>query len=92
MAHAVKDKASDTTSASENSALTKALYAMHQLTLEEKVQLLEYLGRSLQHDIKREAYKDISWEEFLDKTCGSLADDPIELPDRFKAQTQEASQ
>ena len=92
MAHVVKDKASDETSASANSALTKALRAMHQLTFEEKVQLLEFLSRSLQHDIKLGAYKDISWEEFLEMTYGSLADDPIELPDRFKAQAQDASQ
>lgn len=92
MAHAVKDEASDETSASANSALTKALHAMHQLNMEEKVQLLDYLSRSLQRDLKHEAYKDISWEEFLDMTYGSLADDPIELPDRFKEQAQEASQ
>ena len=92
MADLVKDKTSDEVAASSESALMKAVQAIHKLTLEEKAQLLEYLSRLMQHDIKQEAYKDISWEEFLSMTYGSLADDPIELPDRFKAQAQDASQ
>ncbi len=92
MADLMEDKASEEVAASSDSALIKAVQAIHKLTLEEKAQLLEYLSKSMQHDIKQEAYKDISWEEFLDMTYGSLADDPIELPDRFKTQAQDASQ
>lgn len=48
------------------------------LSLVEKVRLLEHLSASLKHDIEVEAYKTIPWEQFLDLTYGSLADDPIE--------------
>ena len=48
------------------------------MTLAEKVSLLEHLSRSLKQDITTEAYQHIPWEQFLDLTYGSLADDPIE--------------
>ena len=48
------------------------------LTLPEKARLLEYLSTSLKHDLETEAYKHLPWEQFLDLTYGSLADDPIE--------------
>ena len=54
------------------SALMEVVNAMHKLTLEEKAQLLEYLGRALQLGIRREAFKDVSWEEFIDSSFGSL--------------------
>ncbi len=92
MADLLKDKASDEVTVGSKSALMAAVQATHELTLEEKAQLLEYLSRALQYGIRQEAYKDMSWKEFLDMTYGSLADDPIELPDRFKAQAQDASQ
>ena len=92
MADFVKDKASDEVAADSKSALMEVVQAMHKLTLEEKAQLLEYLSRALQYGIRQQEYKDISWEEFLDMTYGSLADDPIKLPDRFKAPVQDASQ
>ena len=56
------------------SALLEVVRAMHKLTLEEKAQLLEYLGRALQHDIRQQEYKDISWDEYIDNTYGSLPD------------------
>ena len=91
MADLVKDEASDEVAAGSKSALMEVVQAMHKLTLEEKAQLLEYLSRALQYGIRQQEYKDISWEKFLDMTYGSLADDPIELPDRFKAHAQDAS-
>jgi hypothetical protein len=48
------------------------------MTLAEKVLLLEHLSTALKHDLEIEAYKYIPWEQFLDLTYGSLADDPIE--------------
>ena len=48
------------------------------MTLAEKVRLLEYLSTSLKQDIETEAYKHMPWEQFIDLTYGSLADDPIE--------------
>ncbi len=49
-----------------------------QLTLAEKVRLLERLSTAVKHDLELEAYKHIPWEQFIDLTYGSLADDPIE--------------
>lgn len=50
----------------------------NRMSLVEKVRLLEHLSATLKHDIEVEAYKHIPWNEFLDLTYGSLADDPIE--------------
>lgn len=65
----------------------EALQLTSRLSLAEKVRLLEHLSTSLKHDLETEAYKHIPWEQFLDLTYGSLADDPIErnqppLPDQ----------
>ena len=49
-----------------------------QLTLAEKVRLLERLSTAVKHDLEPEAYKHIPWEQFIELTYGSLADDPIE--------------
>lgn len=55
-----------------------AVQLTNHMTLVEKIQLLEYLSTSLRHDIEIEAYKHIPWDQFIDLTYGSLADDPIE--------------
>ena len=57
-----------------HSALLDIVRAMHKLTLEEKAQILEYLSRALQHDIRQQEYKDMSWDEYIDNTFGSLPD------------------
>jgi hypothetical protein len=48
------------------------------LSVVDKVRLLEHLSASLRHDLEVEAYKHLPWEQFIDLTYGSLADDPIE--------------
>lgn len=55
-----------------------AVQLTNHMTLVEKIQLLEHLSTSLKHDIEIEAYKHIPWDQFIDLTYGSLADDPIE--------------
>jgi hypothetical protein len=50
----------------------------NRMTLAEKVLLLEHLSAVLKQDIETEAYRHMPWEQFLDLTYGSLADDPIE--------------
>ena len=55
-----------------------AVQLTNHMTLVEKIQLLEHLSTSLRHDIEIEAYKHIPWDQFIDLTYGSLADDPIE--------------
>lgn len=67
-----------------------AVQLTHQLTLVEKVRLLEHLSTALKHDLEIEAYRHIPWDQFLDLTYGSLAHDPIERnqppePDRREA-------
>ena len=59
---------------------------LHQLSLAEKINLLEELSASLRQDLALEAYQNIPWEQFVNLTYGSLADDPLErgeqpLPD-----------
>lgn len=49
-----------------------------QMTVVEKVRLLEHLSTTLKRDLELEAYKHIPWDQFIDLTYGSLADDPIE--------------
>ncbi|MCY4465379.1 MAG: hypothetical protein OXE46_07575 [Chloroflexi bacterium] len=68
------DKTADEEAAGSKSALMEVVQAMHKLPLEEKAQLLEYLSRALQYGIRREAFQDVSWEEFLDRSFGSLPD------------------
>ena len=56
----------------------EAVQLTSKLTLLDKIKLLEHLSASLKQDIEVEAYKHIPWEQFVDLTYGSLADDPIE--------------
>lgn len=56
----------------------EAVQIARKLSLAEKVHLLEYLGTALKDDLEVEGYKHIEWEQFLDLTYGSLADEPIE--------------
>jgi hypothetical protein len=59
-------------------AYEEAIAITSRMTLAEKVLLLEHLSTSLKHDIETEAYRHMPWEQFIDLTYGSLADDPIE--------------
>jgi hypothetical protein len=56
----------------------QAIQLTDRMTLAEKVRLLEYLSAALKQAIETEAYRHMPWEQFLDLTYGSLADDPIE--------------
>ena len=56
----------------------EAIQLTSRMTLADKVRLLEYLSKALKQDIETEAYRHMPWEQFLDLTYGSLADDPIE--------------
>ncbi|MGB7337473.1 MAG: hypothetical protein WBC91_01165 [Phototrophicaceae bacterium] len=52
-----------------------------QLTLAEKLHLLEHISVSVRQDIVRNVHQEMAWEDFLDLTYGSLADDPIKRPE-----------
>lgn len=56
----------------------EAVQLTARMTLAEKVRLLEHLSHTLKEAIETEAYRHMPWEQFLDLTYGSLADDPIE--------------
>lgn len=56
----------------------EALQLTQKMTIAEKLLLLEYLSSAVRHDIETEAYRQMPWEQFIDLTYGSLADDPIE--------------
>jgi hypothetical protein len=56
----------------------EAVQLTKQMSVVEKVRLLEHLSTALKHDLEVEAYRHIPWDQFLDLTYGSLAHDPIE--------------
>lgn len=56
----------------------QAVQLTHRMTLAEKARLLEFLSTSVKLDLETEAYKNMPWEQFIELTYGSLADDPIE--------------
>lgn len=51
-----------------------------QLPLAEKARLIEHLSAALRHNLELEAYRRMSWHEFIANTAGSIADSPIERP------------
>lgn len=67
----------------------KTMQLLNQLSLSEKVKLLEQLSISLKHDLELEAYNHISWEQFINVTYGSLANDPIERNQPLEPDTRD---
>lgn len=60
-----------------------------QLTLAEKARLLEHLSAVVRHDLEIEAFRRMPWQEFIERTAGSLADDPIERPPQLPLEERE---
>lgn len=50
------------------------------LSLLEKMRLIEHLSAELKDDVEIEAFLKMPWHEFIERTAGILADDPIERP------------
>jgi hypothetical protein len=67
----------------------EALQLTNRMTLAEKVRLLEYLSHKLKQVIETEAYRHMPWEQFIDLTYGSLADDPIERNQPLESDARE---
>lgn len=67
----------------------EAVQLTGRMTLAEKVLLLEHLSQSLKQDIETEAYRHMPWEEFVELTYGSLADDPIERNQPMQADVRD---
>lgn len=62
-----------------------ALQLTNRMSLFDKVRLMEHLSTMLKYDLEVEAFKHISWDQFLDLTYGSLADDPLERQQPLRA-------
>jgi hypothetical protein len=60
-----------------------------QLSMAEKIRLIEYLSITLRHDLEVEVYKQLPWHEFIERTAGSLADSPIERPPQLPTEERE---
>lgn len=58
----------------------EAVSLADQLSLAEKARLIEHLSIRLRHDLEVEAFRRMPWHDFLERTSGLLADDPIERP------------
>ena len=67
----------------------EAVTVTDRLTLAEKARLVEHLSASLRHALEVEAYKLIPWNEFIERTAGILADDPIERPAQLPLEQRE---
>lgn len=60
------------------------------LSLVEKARLMEYLSAGLKHDLEVESFRQMPWHEFVEKTAGILADNPIERPPQPPFEEREA--
>ena len=67
----------------------EAISVTDRLTLAEKARLVEHLSASLRHALEVEAYKRMPWDEFIERTAGILADDPIERPAQLPLEQRE---
>jgi hypothetical protein len=60
-----------------------------QLSLAEKARLLEHLSAAMRHDLEVEAFRRMPWHEFIERTAGILADDPVERPPQLPLEERE---
>ena len=61
----------------------------NQLSLAEKARLLEHLSTSLKQALEIEAFRRMPWHAFIERTAGSLADDPITRPPQLPLEERE---
>ncbi|MBI5957279.1 MAG: hypothetical protein HY866_00995 [Chloroflexi bacterium] len=59
------------------------------LSLVEKARLIEYLSSALTHELELESFHAMPWHEFIERTAGILADDPIERPPQLPLEERE---
>jgi hypothetical protein len=62
-----------------------ALQLTNRMSLFDKVRLMEHLSTMLKSELEVEAFKHIPWNQFIDLTYGSLADDPLERQQPLQA-------
>lgn len=56
----------------------EVLSAVQTLPVSEKVRLLEAISAAVRRDLDVAAFQKMDWHEFIDRTAGSLANDPIQ--------------
>ena len=62
---------------------------VEQLSVQDKLRLIERLTTTLQRDLEVEAFQRMPWHEFIERTAGILADDPIERPPQLPFEERE---
>jgi hypothetical protein len=67
----------------------QAVVLAGRLSLAEKARLIAHLGTALDHDLEVEAFRRLPWHEFIERTAGSLADDPIERPPQLEFEVRD---
>lgn len=63
-----------------------------QLSLLDKVRLMEHLSAALKHDLETEAFQRMPWHEFIERTAGILSGDPIERPAQLSFEERECGE
>jgi hypothetical protein len=53
------------------------LSLVSRLSTYDKVRLMEHISESLKQELEDDYYQRMPWDEFVERTAGSLADDPI---------------
>ena len=62
---------------------------VEQLSIQDKLRLMERLSVTLRRELEVEAFQRMPWPEFIDRTAGILADDPIERPPQLPMEERE---
>jgi hypothetical protein len=61
-------------------AYDEAVALVEHLSIAEQLALISHLSQRLSKTVTDGEPKTLSWEAFIERTAGSLADDPIERP------------
>lgn len=69
--------------------LDEVILLADKLSLSETADLMNHLAERLKHALEVEAFRRMPWNEFIDRTAGSLANDPIERPQQGEFEERE---
>jgi len=54
------------------------LLLISRLSTYDKVRLMEHISEALKQELEDDYYQRMPWNEFVERTAGSLADDPVQ--------------
>jgi hypothetical protein len=63
---------------------------LERLSIQDKLRLIEHLTARLQRDLEVESFRRMPWADFVARTSGLLADDPIERPAQLLPEDRES--